>query len=208
MKKLIALLILACLMLALAACGNTAPPATSAPPSAEAPPIASAEIAPEDEPSVLMLHLNYVEFVGEFDFADDSVYDGGVFSAEEIEEDSRFVVVKYGFSALDPGDNTIPTYGATVTTWKGDDKNGEDVGIGGMRMLVDGRGITIADDMIVFNGEIPPSASYMYDVGEVGEQYLILVAPNSVALSEMNIHFSTKSTESDIGFDFKLTDIA
>lgn len=45
--------------------------------------------------------------------------------------------------------------------------------------------------------------AFTYDTREKHAQYRVMVVPDSVSIDDINIHFSNKSTISEMGFDFK-----
>jgi hypothetical protein len=202
-RVLVLILISAAVILFFPACKSetTQPPASDS--STTTQPSASDSLSTTDPE--IMVRLDSVEFVGEFD----SVLQTVVETGEELRittddagvNDGRFVVFKYTFTTLElENEDRSVTYGGTVTMWRGDDINAADASVGGAHLTCSD------DDAKVVDGELEfgySSLSFIYGTGEEHTQWYIAAIPNAVPLEEINIHFSTIATVSDIGYDFK-----
>jgi len=156
----------------------------------------------DDDPAQPQVHLDSVTFIGEFQsiiFTNTDLSGSEEEFATDIVPLSRFVICRYDFTTLDLAGGQA-TYGGTVSVWKGTDMNSADAGIGGKYFMLDDPDATFENGVFTVTGN--PSMAFTYDTNEKHAQYRVMIVPDSVSIDNINIHFSKKSTISEIGFDF------
>ena len=160
-------------------------------------------VSSDSDQAYPQVHLDSVKFLGEFPTlmnANELMGSFGERKAIDVTPQSRFVIFRYDFTTLAEA-GSMATYGGTISLWKGSDMNSPDAKLDVKLNLFDETGGTFENGVFTQTG--PNSRAFAYKTNEKHAQYLVVVVPNSVNLADLNVHFSNKSTISEIGYDFK-----
>jgi hypothetical protein len=171
--------------------------------------VATNEADLSDEAPWLVAKLNSVKLLGEFDSFDDpekSRSESGVVYANDVIEDSRILIFQYDFDTLDPDEGGMVTYGGTVSLWHGDAGVEENRMDAATLLTNEQMGSTFDSGVFTLRG-LPTTSSFTYSPNESHTHFFICIVSNSIPTDEITMHFSEKSTVSEIGHDFNAAEI-